>query len=117
VTTPPVFVAVTAQDKYFPEFCSRNVLLKVYEGPVPTLVAFASVLFEFTYHSTTSELMELDQAQPEQVAIVPIGMETLDEIPPITGYLPTVGLAKDGTRLPRLVAVAVPPSPDAELMQ
>jgi hypothetical protein len=108
---------VTAQDKYFPEFCSRNVLLKVYEGPVLTLVAFVSVLLEFIYHSTTSELMELDQAQPEQVAIVPTGMETLEEIPLTTGYLLMVGLANDGTKLPRLVEVAVPPSPDAELMQ
>jgi len=89
----------------------------VKEVPVPTFVAFVSVLFEFTYHSTTSELIELVQAQPEQVAIVPIGIETLDEIPLTTGYLPTAGLAKDGTRLPLLVALAEPPSPVAELMQ
>ena len=117
MNTPPLLVAVTAQERYFPEFCSRKALPNVKEVPAPTLVAFVSVLFELTYHSTTSELIELVQDHPEQVAIVPTGIETFEEIPLTVGYLPTVGLAKDGTRFPRLVELAEPPSPEAELTQ
>ena len=101
-----------------PEFCSRNVLLKVNDVPVPTLVAFVRLLLvEFIYHSTTSDVTELDQDQPEQVAIVPIGIEMLDEMPFTTGYFATAGLAKAGIRIPRLLEMLVPPSPKAELSQ
>jgi hypothetical protein len=113
-----LFVAVTAQERYLPEFCSRNVLLKVNEVPVPTLVAFVRLLLvEFTYHSTTSEVTAFDQDQPEQVATVPMGIEMLEEIPFTVGYFATAGLAKDGIKFARLFEVAEPPSPEAKLMQ
>ena len=110
-------MAVTAHDKYIPEFCSRNVLLRVNVVPVPTSVGLVRLFVELVYHSTTSLSIAFDQAQPEQVAVVPIGTETLEVIPVTTGYLATAGLAKDGIRLPRLEEVAVPPSPVAVLTQ
>ena len=117
VTTPPLFVAVTAQDKYLFALCSKNDLLSFNEEPLPTFVAPVRVLVEFTYQSTTSELIGFDHDHPEQNATVPICVHTPSEIPLIDGYFAINGLANAGTALARLIAVAEPPSPDAELMQ
>lgn len=117
MNAPPAFVAVTAQDRYFPAFCSKNVLLKVSEFPLPTLIAFVNVLLTFIYHSTTSLVTEFDQAHPEHEATAPIGVDTLDEIPATKGYFKTAGLAKEGINTPRLIEVPAPPSPIPVLMQ
>jgi hypothetical protein len=117
VKKPPKFVAVTAQDKYLPAFCSKNDLLSVNEEPLPTFVAPVRVLVEFMYQSTTSELIGFDHDHPEQFATVPICIHSPSETPVIIGYFAINGLAKEGTALARLIAVAEPPSPDAELMQ
>ena len=86
--------------------------------PVPTFVAPVRLLLvEFIYHSTTSDVTAFDQDQPEQVATVPMGIEMLEAMPFMVGYIATAGLAKDGIKVARLFEVAEPPSPDAKLMQ